>query len=428
MTSAAEPLLFRCTLLTALLSTAVLLGAQGCAGPQSPAQQQRAQAQSRAVALADQAYRPRVHGSAGTSLQAWPVDGQRQPVAISLPEQGSELPLVVYLPGLGESEQAGRLWREAWARAGYAVLSVQVLDEDARAWQSELARGGEFKTLARLRHDEPVLRQRLDRLAGVLAEARRQAVAGNAALSRIDFGRMAVAGYDLGAQSAMALAGEHAPGAAVHPLAAQFRAAIVLSPAIARGQDSPARFDRVTGPWLAITSPSDVDPTGWIEPVALRSRAFDLVPAGDKYQLLLDGAPHLRFAGQTEDPRESGAVERGQRPERGSKGKDGGGGGGRPGRGEGRGQPGGGSSGSAGSNTGTGQARDSAVGSAGTDAGDARRPARRDAHGAAEYHAAIESVSVAFLDAQLRGVPEARQWLATQVPDWLHDLGRWQQR
>jgi hypothetical protein len=424
MTVAADPLLYRFTLWTALLSSAVLLGTQGCAGPQGPAQQQRAQAQGRAAALAEHAYRPRVHASATMSLQDWSIDGQRQAVAISLQDPGRELPLVVYLPGLGESEQAGRLWREAWARAGFAVLSVQPLDDDAHAWQSELARSGEFKTLARLRHDDAMLRRRLDRLAAVLAEARRQAAAGDAAMARVDFSRTAVAGYDLGAQSAMALAGEHAPGAAVHPLAAQFRAAIVLSPAVAPGQDSPARFDRVTGPWLAITSPSDVDPTGWIEPVALRSRAFDLLPPGDKFQLLLDGAPHLRFAGQAEDPREAGADTRGRRPERGGKGQDGGG----AGR-TGRAKPGGNSSGKAGGKAGDGESKDGSGrdGADGNAAG-TRRQAPRDFHGAAEHHAAIEAVSVAFLDAQLRGSPEARQWLASQVPDWLHDLGRWQQR
>jgi len=48
---------------------------------------------------------------------------------------------VVYLPGPGAGAQAGALWRQAWTRAGYAVLSLQPLDSDARLVLGVGARG-----------------------------------------------------------------------------------------------------------------------------------------------------------------------------------------------------------------------------------------------------------------------------------------------
>jgi hypothetical protein len=46
----------------------------------------------------------------------------------------------------------------------------------------------------------------------------------------------------------------------------------------------------------------------------------------------------------------------------------------------------------------------------------------------AECDAAIQVVSVAFLDASLRDRPAARHWLEEQVPQWLEHLGTWRKR
>ena len=63
--------------------------------------------------------------SGGTMLtrQTWWLGGREQVLHWMLPRAGSvAAPLVIYLPGLGESAGAGARWRQAWASAGYAVL------------------------------------------------------------------------------------------------------------------------------------------------------------------------------------------------------------------------------------------------------------------------------------------------------------------
>jgi len=84
-------------------------------------------------AFAARGYGSAKHSVAGTTTHAWSVSGQALSVVMSLPDETSAAPLVIYLPGLGQSSEAGELWRTAWSSAGYAVLSVQLLEADERA-------------------------------------------------------------------------------------------------------------------------------------------------------------------------------------------------------------------------------------------------------------------------------------------------------
>jgi hypothetical protein len=351
--------------------------------------------------VARSGYQPSDQAQINSALQHWPVQGQKTPVAFILPNYGSALAVVLYQPGLGESAEAGTLWRQAWAKAGYAVMSVQPLDEDAQAWSSPLAREFEFKALARERHAPAALRQRLDRLAAVLHEARRRAREGDPLCSRLDFSRMAVAGYDLGAQTAMALGGEHAVDAAPDVLAAQFRSAIVLSPVVLADQKQPQRYDAMAKPVLSISGPGDVDPTGLLS-TDLRTAAFGLMPSGDKFELMLRDANHTALAGRPEEERASRGDSRGSGGRRARRG-------------------------------GGGSSDNEAVLDTGDDAPrSGRHNVRSDSEpmerSTAVDTAVVASVSVAFLDASLRSRPQAWRWLNEQVPGWLQSVGAWRTR
>jgi hypothetical protein len=388
---------------------ALAVGLQACSSSDPHDRAMRA-SRERADAVARSGYQPSDQASIESALQQWPVQGQKTAVAFMLPSRGSALPVVVYLPGLGESAEAGILWRQAWAKSGYAVLSVQPLDDDAQAWSSQLARSFEFKTLASERHSPAALRQRLDRLTAVLDEARRRAREGDPLCSRLDFSRMAVAGYDLGAQAAMALGGEHAPGDAPDTLGSQFLGAIVLSPVVLPDRKQRERYDGMAKPVLSISGPRDGDPTGLLSS-QLRGAAFDLMPSGDKFELMLRDADHATLSGEPE-------VEHASRPAPRSAG----------GRRTRRGSGGGGGDGSAGGDAG---------GDAALDAGDnPQRNGRRNAQRMSEPEvrstavdtAVVAGVSVAFLDASLRGRPQAHRWLDEEVPGWLGGLGTWRTR
>lgn len=102
------------------------------------------------------------------SLAGFELLGRRVTLTRSAGASGP-LPVVVYLPGIGQGSDAGQRWAAAWAQAGYAVLAVQPLEEDAAAWRSSLARSGEFRELGQLHYGDAM---RAERLAALRACSR----------------------------------------------------------------------------------------------------------------------------------------------------------------------------------------------------------------------------------------------------------------
>jgi dienelactone hydrolase len=280
---------------------------------------------------------------------------------LSLPEQAEQAPLVVYLPGLGEDQRSGGRWTRAWAQAGYAVMSIQPLAEDEQAWSSDDARSGHFEAVARHGFSDTTMRRRLQALNGALALLGRRAAAGDALLRTVDLSRVAVTGFDLGAYSAMVVAGQRLDGTDPAVLSLPVRAVIALSPfadesLAGRGE----RFSAISGPILNITGPQDFDVYGLVESVELRSEPFRLMPPGDKYLVSLALGSHELIGGA--DPSPNAAEP--------SKGRS-----------------------------------------------SARRSEMLTRQ--ALSSASVRIVTTAFLDAYLRGDPAARFWLNVHAGQWL---------
>ena len=384
------------TLSIAVMFSAALLGCADSGPGRRGADRDKA-ATERAERLSASAYQPAEEFSLTLALQTWTVQGETLPVSLAFPGGSARgLPLVVYLPGLGESAQAGLRWRQAWARAGFAVLSLQPLDADARAWSSDLARAADFKALAREHQQPEMLHARLERLSAALAEARQRAAAGDSLWRRVDFNAVGIAGYDLGVQAALAPA-----------LMAQAKAVVALSPVVSI--DAAALAGSST-PLLMISSRRDSDPTGLFADAAQRgSQIFEQWPAaagGKSFLLMLNSATHGALSGSPglDVDDEAGDTTPSQRGSQ--NGQQ------RTGRHHGN---SGGNSG-AGSNTGNGDAHASGA------------PSSRMSAGSQEAGAVIQGASIAFLDATLRARPQAQAWLQQDAPEWLKGLGEWVQR
>jgi dienelactone hydrolase len=195
---------------------------------------------------------------------------------------GGRAPVVVYLPGLGEPAGAGQRWAEAWASAGYAVLSLQPLDADAFAYRSELARSGEFNALGELHFGAELRRQRLQALRAAVAQL--QALP-DAPWSELDWSRSAVAGFEIGAQAALDLAlADSRDGW-------QPSAVIALSPL-----PDPA-WRAAPRPVLLIGSELDADPLGLLSRSSDRRQVWQALRSPDAYELVLPRVPHAGLAG-----------------------------------------------------------------------------------------------------------------------------------
>ena len=212
------------------------------------------------------------------SVTSFELLGRRVTVTRSTAAAGP-LPVVIYLPGIGQGGDAGQRWAAAWAQAGHAVLGVQPLEEDAAAWRSALARTGEFRALGELHYGDAMRAERLAALRRLVAALQaRPAVAGVA----LDWQRAAVAGYEIGAQTALDLG--------LDTGAWQPRAVLAISPP---AMDAPA----ATPPALLITSDNDGDALGLVRQPAERRRAFETLRPGRGWLLALPALSHAALSG-----------------------------------------------------------------------------------------------------------------------------------
>lgn len=244
------------------LALALAFGLPACGGP-PPAPRPWAETATRELNL---------------TLGSFELQGRRVNVTRRAGIAGP-LPVVVYLPGLGQAADAGQRWAAAWAQAGYAVLALQPLEEDAAAWRSALARSGEFRALGELHYGEALRRERTGALRRLLAALRAQPQAAGIGL---DWQHAAVAGYETGAQAALDLGRDETGW--------QPRAVLAISP-------PPMEAAPGSAPTLLITGEHDGDALGLVTRPVERRRAFDSLPPGSAWLLSLPGVSHAAFAG-----------------------------------------------------------------------------------------------------------------------------------
>ncbi|MGO9446665.1 MAG: alpha/beta hydrolase family protein [Thiobacillaceae bacterium] len=372
----------------------VLLG--GCA-TQHPAPKLD---EAKVKQFAGQGYLTDDRYSAATTRATWVTDTGMMDVEITLPTKPGFFPLVVYLPALGEGRHAGDAWQSAWAAGGYAVISIQPLREDARAWSSPKALAGDFPVLARERYSGTVMASRIEALRGALKELIVRQGRKEAPLDRVDLSHVAIAGYDLGAYTAMVIAGEkiQGPGAPVLPI--PISAAIALSPySDFSGMPFDERYRGIHLPVLSVTTDNDTDPLGLVTSPSVRKAPFEYMPAGDKYLVTLFDLPHRTLAG--------GEMQ--QESEEGSHPHDNGAAGDTSPQNEGH--------------SGGHRRHGSTGGSEGQGRSAAPGGMQPSPTSLAIGVTVVQGTTTAFLDAYLKHDPIAREWLDKDAFRWIKDRG-----
>jgi hypothetical protein len=338
------------------------------------------------------------------SLEPWHV------TVVTVPGPGIR-PLIVYLPALGDADDAPCRWLDLWARAGYAVLVVQALDDDARVWTTDAARSGEFERLARGRFAESLMPERVARLARVLAQLRARSQAGAPELAPLDWTRVALAGADLGAYTVQAIAALPAQRLAAlgWPIAPQ--AFVAISPFGRAALVQEAGQARASAPVLMVSSRDDIDAYGVVIDVALRHHAFDQLMSGDDDYLEFASATHRWLSGADAGPglpgeagvrhapaaRQQGPLNRGVGDDRLAPTEE---------------------------DDLSPEARAKLEASRAEKEAQAARLLGQRLTQIEMSEVGFEDVTLAFLDAHLRQDPRARRWLAEQAPDWLKNGDR----
>lgn len=401
--------------LLVLLSGSIALLA-ACGGPR-PAQ--REAIDSELSRFVSRGYDPAATVATYPFQATWQHGDEKIMLDLLLPRGTVAAPLVIYLAGLGEPVQAGETWRQSWAQAGYAVASIQSpggvpsgpsgRDDDPGKADDAV----DFAKVAREQFAVKSLAARLERVAFVLQGMTRRAQGGDSIYGQIDTSRVVVAGFDLGAQTALALAGEKHPGLAAWPALPGLRAVIALSPPAIRARGGFVElFGGIRLPTLTITGTEDQDPNGLVESPLTRQAPYRYMPPGDKYLLVVEDGTHPFLSGGS---RAFASTDQGngmpaEAPPDGERreppGDRSGGGGGGPGG------PGGGMG---------------ARGGPGQRAGGPRNEAafqRAAASGAQRQRAIVQRTSLAFLDTVVKNDPVAREWLVRDAARWSDPLAR----
>jgi len=345
-----------------------------------------------------------------------PVTEAPWTIGVTRPADHLVHPVIIYLPGLGQDESTPVRWVESWAHAGYAVLVIQTLRDDANVWSTADARSGDFERIARARFSDDLMADRLDRLSRLLTQIRARSLRGEAGLEGLDWNHLAMAGADLGAYTVQCIASSTpaALAALQWPLAPQ--AYLMISPYAVRSASGTAAIaDRA--PVLMISSRDDVDAYGVVTDPSIRHLAFDRMVGGDSTYFELGSATHRWLAGAVVS---SAAAEAAPRPrmmfDEGEHGSP-------VGR---RGKQGSGRDDMAPESEDEESATDRKARVASV--ADQTAARSRTLTQSALSVASFEAVSVAYLDAWVRNQSAARTWLNEGAPLWLQNGDRLKHR
>ena len=342
------------------------------------------------------AYVPSRQLTAASTREQWRAPSGLLDLNFLIPEEAGTYPVIVYLPGLGEDANGGLLWRETWARAGYAVISVQPVksgDAVRRLGHDDLV---DLHGIGRRHFAKSDLDGRVAAIQWFISELRHRKAGGGSLTRKMDTDHLALAGYDLGAQTAATLAGEQDrkgphPEKALNPVSV-----ILLSPHVdlAAGNIN-SRFAQITLPVLSITGQRDDDPWGMTSP-SLRTALYEVSSPGNKMLLQFHNGNHRQLSGTDPYDTQEGLPWERREGELDPEYAD---------------------------------QQDEAVlhgngGQAGNPGGRSNaRPKGTDQRHYGQELAAIEAITTAYLDMTVRDENAAKEWLRSTAPSWIRKIG-----
>jgi predicted dienelactone hydrolase len=224
------------------------------------------------------------------------------PIRFRMPSTpvASPMPVIFFSHGLGGSIDGGTAWGAAWAKAGFAVIHVQHPGSDRAIWIDQPTPEARREALKAGAAPQQLLARVAD-IRFVMDLIGTSQNIGACSFSKLDPKQIGAAGHSLGAHTMLALAGQHyeVMGTTRSFSDPRIKAFLILSGS--PPQNDPAKaaaaFGTISRPLLTITGTRDAVPfQPNVSPVT-RQAIFAGLPAGNKWQLVLEGADHITFNG-----------------------------------------------------------------------------------------------------------------------------------
>lgn len=233
-------------------------------------------------------------------VQTW-LDSARKRqlvVRLRLPATEPPWPLIIYSPGLGSGVSNGAAWCDAWRDAGLMVLTIAHPQSSDDIWH---VRRGNLRARLNVALQWTQFVHRINDCRFVIDQCTQRGD-----LRRlVDARRIGAAGHSYGALTVQALAGQWYDGKPQFR-DARIRAATALSPG-ANPIDAARSAAGITIPTLCVTGDQD----GYVTfgngddamrlgvPLDNRLAIYKMLPPGNKHLLVLKGADHMTFAGES---------------------------------------------------------------------------------------------------------------------------------
>jgi dienelactone hydrolase len=215
------------------------------------------------------------------------------PVRIYIPESVSPAPIVLFSHGLGGSREGSAYLGKHWAARGYWAVFLQHPGSDTSTWSGEPP----SRRLQSMRDaaDAENFMLRVRDVSAVLDQLERwNRQDGHLLKDKLDLAHIGMSGHSFGAVTTQAVSGQKFGRGRLVSADARIDAAVIMSPSSPNTGSPENAFGEVAIPWLLMTGTKDVSIIGNAD-MKSRLAVFPALPAGRKYELLLDGAEHSAF-------------------------------------------------------------------------------------------------------------------------------------
>lgn len=229
-------------------------------------------------------------------LRFEPTDAERErtvPVKVYLAESDKPQPVVLFSHGLGGSRENNAYLGKYWGAAGYVAVFMQHPGSDEQVWKA--APPGERLAALKAAASAKSFRDRNEDVSFVIDQLESwNDQAGHPLNGKLDLKHIGMSGHSFGAVTTLSVAGRKYP---FNRNFAEERitAFLAMSPQPGKGMSPSAAFGQLSQPILCMTGANDGSPIDSKLQPADRRKVYEALPAGDKYQLVLDGAEHYAF-------------------------------------------------------------------------------------------------------------------------------------